>query len=489
MHSKIIQEFSNNLLRYQKDIGFDTFTGLSDGALKKINLLAIDKLTLDMTLEYLGLYLKFKKIKRKKGCSLSTQLALYVIIVAFHSFLLYRKYFVRENINIKNSNIIFFGSRNSTIRKGYEYLCSLYPNSTFLALIGKGDISNRNNKNLFIGFEANFDSMLHSIKFVHKYVPLFGYIDFIGQQKIKKVCSFFFEYIKIFYSIEKSKLIQNITPSNSINIFMCDNNFFHTVHIDLLNRKNYDTVVLQHGSFLAGNIVYLPVLAKWILSCSLREAKLFEKSSPNLKVSILGAPLQVCCNLNQISIKSNSGEDKQYDLLILGRDGDLWEIENAYKILIGLSKNLNSNSVLIRHHPKCNTQRKELLENAINTSDISNSKSIIEDIKRAKIIVSFSVDSNIFSLLMKKKTIFCGEPDAEELEMFSNILPNFKVARTAEELITYIQYFSQNDFNEIEGYDEKMTSNFGEFSMEIIKRNYINFIDNVIQSRNSLQLI
>ena len=96
----------------------------------------------------------------------------------------------------------------------------------------------------------------------------------------------------------------------------------------------------------------MPALSKSVLCCSEREGKLFVSTSPKTKVNILGLPLQVCLNLNQKVNLDLQSTKRTYDILILGRDGKIWEIEEAYKILKNMKRDFGDKSVLIRHHPK-----------------------------------------------------------------------------------------------------------------------------------------
>lgn len=480
MYSKKIKYFSDKLFEYQKKIGFNTFVNLSDDALKKINLVAIEKLTHNSNLYEFNEICETdfsNVIKHWRVKCVIEIVVLFSLLLPFHLLLLIHKLFKSDKVNIGSSKILFFGSQSSTISNGYNLLSSIFPNTSFYALTGIVGIINSkifSQKNTFTGFEANFISFSRSLIFIFCFISKFVKLNGLNLVNLKSLTLFFVEYIKILYSIEKSKLILKTTPKNSINIFMCDNNFFHTVHIDKLNSTKCITAIIQHGTFLEGNIVYLPVLSKWVLSCSERESKLFALSSSNTKIHTLGMPLQICLNDNINNITSN---DYVFDLLILGRDGNQWEIESAYKVFENIGLIFKNKSILIRHHPKSNIKSKILLERKFSNFTLSLNSTLIQDILRAKIVISFSVDANIMCLLERKSIIFCGEPEAINSHELELSFENMKVVNSEKELINAILYFSNfENINNI-NYESSLVNIFGEYSIDKIKNNYIDFIN------------
>jgi len=484
MYNKKIKGFLDNFFEYQKEKNFPSFIGISDNALKKINLVAIEKLTHNSSIDVIDL-LNEKDLIHPGGpkmflrCILNKAL-LVLVLLPFHLLLLLHKIFNYDKIVVGSSKIIFFGSQSSTISVGYNLLSSIFPNSSFYALTGILGIVHKDSfksKNTFTGFEANSTSFFSSLKFIFYYVNRFYKLNAFSTVTLKSTTLFLFEYIKVLYSIEKSKLITKETPVESVNIFMCDNNFFHTVHIDRLNSIGCITAVIQHGTFLAGNIVYLPALSTWVLCCSERESHLFGLKSQGAKIHLLGMPLQIC-----LDIKDNENLNKPllpeaFDLLILGRDGNFWEIENAYKVFEDSTSSYSNKSILIRHHPKSNKEMKKMLESKFSNFTLSVDSSLQQDLSRSTIIISFSVDANILSLLNRKKTIFCGEPEADDLNDFGSNFKNLKVANSQQELENAIQILSRSNIQFDNSYENKMIEVYGDYSVDIIKNNYIDFIN------------
>lgn len=479
MYNKKVQGFSERLFYYQKEISFDVFLGLSDSALKKINLVAIEKLTHNTNLDDLNTFLENDFINGNKGnlwkCIIN-KILLLLFLFPFHLLLLLRKIFKYDEFNIKSSKIIFFGFQSSTIANGYRFLSSLFPNSSFYALTGIFGVINFKRQNTFTGFEANSNSFFRALKFIDYFITKLCRLNILERMSLKARILFLAEFIKVLYSIEKSKIIAIQTPENSINIFMCDNNFFHTVHIDRLNNTECVTAIIQHGTFLAGNIIYLPALSKWILCCSERESMLFALTTPKSKIHVLGMPLQISLELKNKEESIKTSIQKSFDLLILGRDGNLWEIESAYKVFNEKGSYFSDKSILIRHHPKSNKEMKVMLESKFSNYTLSLNSTLSRDIDCSNIIISFSVDANIICMIKKKKTIFCGEPEADDLGFFGNIFENLKVATLFKELENKIKYLSSNIVQFDDNYENELIDNFGDYSIDTIETNYIDFI-------------
>ena len=392
MYNIEFHSFSEKLLKYQKSISFDSFLGLSEEAMRKINLLAIYKISQDLN------YVEYcESIKRDFIDSRRLKLVLrfYVVSKLFLTFLVFHfilgfNELLRKNIvDLSSAKIIFFGSKNSTIAIGYRYLSGIFKNSLFLTLSGKEGLLACNRKDIdfsFNGFKANFKSFQRSIYYTFHFASKFLVIDFIKSQNRHSIMGFFEEYLKVIYSIERSIEIAKSTPIGSINFFMCDNNFFHTVHIDRLNKSSSITAVIQHGSFLEGNIIN-ETLSKWVLCCSEREARLFSSANSKVKVHLLGVPLQVYFSGNLVLSKAVNALPESYDILILGRDGTLWEIDLAYSILKGLNDSLREKSILIRHHPKSIKKARIILESYFQNYTISQNSTLENDISQAKIVV------------------------------------------------------------------------------------------------------
>lgn len=486
MYNKKIQGFSEKLLYYQKEINFDIFLGLSDNALRKINLVAIEKLTQNTNLDDLNSFLEKDFMSENKNNSwkcLINKIIILILLFPFHILLLMRKLLKYDEVNIKSSKIIFFGFQSPTISNGYTFLSSLFPNSSFYSLTGILGLINLKKQNTFTGFEANSNSFLRTLTFINFFIPKFYKISIVKYLNLRAITFFMIEYIKVLYSIEKSKTLASHTLKNSINIFMCDNNSFLTVHIDKLNDTECVTAIIQHGTFLAGNIIYLPALTKWILCCSKRESELFALTSQKSKIHILAMPLQISLELKNQEVSKKTTTQKLFDLLILGRDGNLWEIESAYKIFNEKGFNFSNKSILIRHHPKSNVAMKEILENKFSNFTVSKNSTLAQDIDCSNIIISFSVDANIICMMKKRQTIFCGEPEADDLNSFGSIFENLKVAKSFKELEHEIKHLSSNIAQTDDVYKNKIIDTFGEYSIDIITTNYIDFID-TCQSNN-----
>ena len=88
---------------------------------------------------------------------------------------------------------------------------------------------------------------------------------------------------------------------------------------------------------------------------------------------------------------------------------------------------------------------KKMLENNFTKYDTSHNSTLLDDITKAEIIISFSVDANIVCMLERKKIVFCGEQEADDLTNFGNTFDNLKVVTSIDALSDVIKNLFKSD--------------------------------------------
>lgn len=476
MYSSIIKEFNNKLLSFQVENGIDDLMNLSPASLHKINVLATEKLTRNSSISLLNSINNLDFENRFKCFSFSAFLKLFflfLILLVFHLLLLLAALYRKDRFLSNLPKTIFFGDHSYVTKNGYGEIITKIESAEFYSLIGIAAINKRGsykNDKSFLGFAPNYSAFRKSLRFIFYFGSLIMRQKCISIFGFQNGLMFMFEYIKVFYSHEKAVLIESNIPDDSISIFMCDNNFFYTVLIDKLNKSGKNNAVLQHGSFLDGNLIYLPPLCKSVLACSEREANYFKRFIQD-QVYVVGMPLQIATGLEE-KLKRVNSEVTSFDILVLGRNGNLWEMELAYQVFSDVKLFFSDKKVILRHHPASNKWMRQLLEVKLPNSSISKGNNLEEDLAKAKIVISFSVDANLVALAAGKRVIFCGEPEAEGLDDFGSILENLRVAKTSEDLLDAINHFNSPSFIASENSDAKFVYTFGEYRYDLIVKNF-----------------
>ncbi len=482
MYNKKILRFSQELFALQKKKKINCLLGLYEEALKKINTLAIQKIVQGYSLYKLNTNVSAEAYSygqtRYIKCTLLMFFAL-IFLIIFHVTLWIITAFIKKRECLPTGNITLYGEHSYVTGQAYTYLGKLMQNSQTFSIIGVSELFNQKllrNSFAFIGLAPTCHAFIKNIQFIFRYSGPLLTLKAIKVASIRDQLLFLFEYIKAIYAIQKSQQFILSAFPQQVNIFMCDNNFFFTVHIDALNYLGYNTTVLQHGSSLEGNFFYFPAISNHVLSCSKREELLFKATAPNLFVQPLGLPLQIAIGMEDKLQAISEARKSVFDILILGRNGALWEIELAYKVFNNMSSNYLGGNILIRHHPASTSKMKKMLETPFPNFVLSHNRMLEEDIADSNIIISFSIDANILCMFAKKKVIFCGEPEAGNIKEFGRVFDNLKVASTGKELKDMLQYFLNNPVVFKDDYKHRLNNFFGEHSLEKIKNNYLQYI-------------
>ncbi|MDP1815393.1 MAG: hypothetical protein Q8K92_13170 [Leadbetterella sp.] len=297
---------------------------------------------------------------------------------------------------------------------------------------------------------------------------------------------FSIEFIKLIYVSAKIGFIfKNV--KNKLVILAQDVAPFYSKAIDYLKDNNATVVVIHGGCFFENNIHYVPTISKYVLVPSEREKKFYKRK--NIKnIFSFGIPLQQLSK----SPNSNSFHKKincttKYDILIIGGYGAEWENLSNYNIISENNDVFKNLKVLLRHHPSVDTESKKTIEEAVKYYELSSERTLEQDILDSEIIISFSVDSNITCLLLRKKLLYCASKETSIPLEFKNILPNFQIAQTPEEFLPKYSILNKTKIIIDESkYERVFIDNFGEFKSEIVL-NRLNLILSEIRDKENIQ--
>ena len=167
--------------------------------------------------------------------------------------------------------------------------------------------------------------------------------------------------------------------------------YFFVPVIYNLRSEGKVTTMLQHGLFFKPTTDFFPLNCDKVLCCSAREKCIYmSEGVEENRVRVLGIPIQTITRPDMISSVENAETD--YNLLLLL---SIVTKENAplIKEILTYIKG-KYDKVLIRFRPRSRENDIHFLVEAVSDFTISDqSKTIVEDLRRSKKVITFSADA------------------------------------------------------------------------------------------------
>lgn len=396
----------------------------------------------------------------------------FVALVSFYSKLMSKGF--NEKLDLDGNDFVFITCFDPVhrvktlplIAKGYKYTKFFLPTTTRPTVVRDycEYYKEKTDETVFFGL-FNLADIRQYCNFLRKNKKILNEIqcDSVEDAEVLRY------HIKRFalYSIYAQRVFGNVT-NDKIWVFEHDKFFFIPV-INEFRKKNVATVQMQHGTFFnPKKAVYLPLYTDKIICSSEREKELYVESGVREQdVYIAGAPLQT------IGGKIESSICEKYDLLVLLTitQGDLIEIQK--KTLNYINQHYKEKKVLLRFRPRSKERDRKILEDYLGNHDISNGTSLIEDVKSAKKILTFSMDA-IFGIIQTDK-VFVAIVSREE--MYGHYLDG--ICYTTDNLDISMRNLFETTTDEAKN---KYLSVFGETKVENIKKNFYGIIESLKES-------
>lgn len=229
-----------------------------------------------------------------------------------------------------------------------------------------------------------------------------------------------------------------------------------------LREQGKESTMLQHGLFFKPTTDFFPLHCDKVLCCSEREKDIYIKEGiDSNRVKVLGIPLQT---ISRENFKQSSRTE--YQLLILLT---LVNENNASKIGEILTfVRQHFDSVLLRFRPRSKESDKRFLEKYIANFDISEGKTIGDDLLRSKKMITFSADAIVEVVKYSKPFVYIW------LKEYQEFLEKIQCA-TMDDYKNQIQTLMSED-----SYTNKMIemSNYlvGDQRIEVIKGRFNSFV-------------
>lgn len=250
-----------------------------------------------------------------------------------------------------------------------------------------------------------------------------------------------------------------------------DLDYKYIIFNDVIKKKRINdvTVHIQHGSFFEYEGAYCNPVSDVTLCCSEREKKIISKFNLyKADIRILGAPLQTF-NDNIVSVNKKN-EYSEYDCLFLLTSTNLSERTNIMKTILE-NHNFKKFKTLIRFRPVSVNEDRLVLASYISGGDISENSSLQNDIKKSKVIISFSEDATFQSLREQKKTILVVSQAAYKNYVFTQLSDSVFVTNIDNYHNVNLDYLIENYTSCNYSKDKFVESNFGINSIDELKDN------------------
>ena len=229
-----------------------------------------------------------------------------------------------------------------------------------------------------------------------------------------------------------------------------------------LREQGKESTMLQHGLFFKPTTDFFPLHCDKVLCCSEREKNIYIKEGiDSNRVKVLGIPLQT---ISRDNFKQSSRTE--YQLLILLT---LVNNNNAPKIGEILTfVRQHYESVLLRFRPRSKERDMRFLEKYIANFDVSEGKTIGDDLLRSKKVITFSADAIVEVVKYSKPFVYIW---LKEYQEFLEIIH----CATMDDYKNQIQTLMSED-----SYTNKMIemSNYlvGDQRIEVIKDRFSSFV-------------
>lgn len=398
-------------------------------------------------------------------------------------------FFENFNFNFRNSGIILLGDCDSSSGKSFEFLNKILPESVIIRNFGLNKFKTfkqlLNLNNVFYYSKVSKRVLVKNFFFIFKSVRKINSIEELKHLALRNKFIFLAEFIKQLYVEDKVKFI---FKDVSDKIIICSQDIapFYAAAIDFLEEKNAVIVLIHGGCFFQNNIYYNPTISEYIFVPSNREKKYYLSKNGDSKVFSISIPLQQLCKMLDSNYYTEKNYDSfKYDILIIGGYGAEWENVLNYSIIKDCNYLSKEKRILLRHHPAADFASKKFIEDAIGAFELSEGKELEQDIIESDVIISYSVDSNITCLMLKKKIIYCASIETIIPTEFKNLFPNFLIAQTSKEFLqkySEIQYID-TIIDEVT-YEKIFIENFGDFRIDRVKMNIIRAISDIKNQRN-----
>lgn len=372
------------------------------------------------------------------------------------------------------------------IMKGYNYLIMYLPAFKIQALLKNRSFFSKRHLRISTP-KFSILSVVSLLKFM---LINFSSVDRLMRElkqsnTLHDIGNYVFVYIckYIIYKKEAERLFRIISDSKESKIWFFDNELSpqYISFIDQVRkyRPQDKTVHIQHGMFWNTKTSYQNPLSDFMFTCSKREqAVLTASADSSVKIFAVGAPLQ---GFNKQAEASNrhTGKLGHIDVLVLATitSHDGW-FKLQRELLVFLEKESYNYSVRLR--PGTKEYDRGKLADVLKDERISDCGSLSDDIDRAGVIISFSIDALIECFRGQKKTaLFITPADYNQLKFIGENL-DFNEFSVGMDL-NFIRSFLESDYNT--GYSTEtmrfILDNFGQTDFEVLKQNYLAAIKNI----------
>lgn len=286
------------------------------------------------------------------------------------------------------------------------------------------------------------------------------------------------QLLRLFYHREWAIYnAKNLHVNSTARIVLMENDFFGNLMFltEELNKLDFETIHVQHG-FMDDPNHYFP-LCKYIFVNSEKDRNLLIAEGLDPKRAIItGAPLQVLHNGQDKNIEN----DTECDVVILAAWGNPELQEKYIQSIVQNYDLIQGKRVILRLHPSLPLAQKNNWINKLQkVANISNGKTLLQDIKTSTIVISFSIDAMITSMRIRKPTIlYIGDPLIYYRTL--NDLHGLKCVYNVSEMRVAIKEMLVDKLM-IQSREEEMEKIFGSTSVNVVKKRMNDFIDTILQ--------
>lgn len=230
-----------------------------------------------------------------------------------------------------------------------------------------------------------------------------------------------------------------------------------------LREQGKESTMLQHGLFFKPTTDFFPLHCDKVLCCSEREKNIYIKEGiDSNRVKVLGIPLQT---ISRENFKQSSRTE--YQLLILLTLVNKNNAPKIGEILTFVRQHFDS--VLLRFRPRSKESDKRLLEKYIANFDISEGKTIGDDLQRSQKVVTFSADAIVEVVKFNKPFVYIW------LKEYQDFVKKNQCA-TMGDYKNYLQ--TLKDENSYTNTMKEMSNYIvGEQRIEILNERFVSFVE------------